>query len=103
MRCPSCDSVNTRIYDSRPAGGDPRHEATSRLGAPVWDWWEPRGYRIRKRQCSVCEHQFVSIELELSDLKEAIKHLEEISNRRMLALRDLEIENTELRQLLNAG
>lgn len=103
MRCPKCDHVKTRIYDSRPAQGDPRHDATARLGTPVWDWWEPRGYRIRKRVCAACPHKFASIEIEIADLQQAIKHLEDISSQRLVALRDLELENDELRQIISAA
>ena len=39
----------------------------------------------------------------LDDLKQAMKHLEDLATRRLKTLRDLEIENAELRQLINAG
>tara|TARA_B100000282_G_scaffold285482_1_gene251060 strand:- start:180 stop:395 length:216 start_codon:yes stop_codon:yes gene_type:complete len=66
----------------------------------VWAWWEPEGFRVRKRQCSKCGHSFFSIEVGIEDLNQAIDDLRQVNEIQRRRVIDLEKDNDEMRQII---
>ena len=71
MKCSKCGKA-TRVEDSRMADNEhPRYKWMMARGRKVVGWWTQTDFRIRKRRCLACDHKFLSIEVELADLKDA--------------------------------
>lgn len=71
MNCPKCGK-NTAVVDSR--SGDetrPKYAWLVSQGKSVYGWWSPEDFRMRRRKCTKCKHEALTIEVELSDLDKA--------------------------------
>ena len=101
MRCPECTHPKTRVLDTRISrDSDEKHGAILRRGGDVWSWWEPTGFRVRKRECVSCGETFFSIEVGIEDLNQAIEDLKSVSDIQRRRVIELERDNEEMRQRL---
>ena len=102
MRCPECNHIKTRVLDTRISRDtDEKHGAILRRGGDVWSWWEPTGFRVRKRECHSCSMSFFSIEIGIEDLNQAIDDLRSVNEIQRKRVIDLEKDNDELRQIIS--
>ena len=101
MRCPKCLHSKTKVLDTRISReSNEKHNAILRRGGAGWAWWEPEGFRVRKRQCSECSHTFYSIEVGIEDLNQAIDDLRQVNEIQRKRVIDLESHNEEMRQII---
>lgn len=102
MRCPECVNARTKVLDTRISrDSNEKHNAILRRGGEVWAWWEPEGFRVRKRQCGACKHSFFSIEVGIEDLNQAIDDLRQVNEIQRKRVIDLERHNDEMRQIIS--
>jgi hypothetical protein len=77
MKCPRCEHVST-VYDSRSGDNDhPHYTWLLDKARKIIGWWTETDFRLRKRRCKRCSHKFVTIELELNDLKKALQDVKD--------------------------
>ena len=79
MKCSKCGEA-TRVEDSRMADNtESKYSWLVNRGRLVFGWWSQTDFRLRKRRCLTCGHKFISIEVELADLKDAFADVKERS------------------------
>lgn len=104
MRCPDCLNAKTKVLDTRISReANEKHNAILRRGGEVWAWWEPEGFRVRKRKCGECAHTFFSIEVGIDDLNQAIDDLRQVNDIQRRRVIELEKDNDEMRQIIARG
>ena len=91
MRCVKCGEA-TRVTDSRDDSNE-RNDWLLKAGERVFGWWSS-DFRLRKRQCLVCERRETTIEITLSDLENSFEDLRE-----QLSVTECELENKNIRVL----
>ena len=76
MLCPECLSKTDVVLSAEPNDGatDTRSVALNTRGENVFGWWTDE-FHMRERKCCKCKNVFDTIEVSITDLRDAFLEL----------------------------